>query len=229
METLLIFLETNFPVLFSHIYLFLFIGAAIEGLSTLVIGGFLVSTRSVDFLPALVAFGLGHSLNGYIWYAVGYYGGAKSLDRWGRTRENSRKIIEKVEHYFRLHSGKAIFLTKFTFSLTIATQVMAGSLKYNLKEYSRYNFIGSLCWAAFAMSIGYFFGESYRLLFVYLKDLAYFIIFLGSAIALIYILKWIFRTTFIKAVIAHELVHHYREKVRNGLDRLLSNGNDRGE
>src|SRR3989338_11625992 len=136
MEQFLAFFQSNFPVLFSHTYVFLFLGAAIEGLSTLVIGGFLVSTHSVDFLLALVAFALGHTINGYIWYAVGYYGGAKSIDRWGRTKENSRKIIEKVENYFYLHSGKAIFITKFTFSLTIATQVMAGSFKYDLRKYS---------------------------------------------------------------------------------------------
>lgn len=229
MEAFLQFLEINFPVLFSHTYVFLFLGAAIEGLSTLVIGGFLVSTRSVDFLPALLAFAIGHTINGYFWYAVGYYGGSKSLDKWGRTKENSRKIIEKVEHYFHLHSGKAIFVTKFTFSLTIATQVMAGSLKYDLKKYSWYNFIGSVSWATFAMSIGYFFGASYRLLFVYLKDFAYFIVFLGGAIALIYILKAVFRSAFVKAVIEHSMIRHYREKLRNGLDKLLSNGSNKPE
>lgn len=225
MEQFLAFFQSNFPVLFSHTYIFLFLGAAIEGLSTLVIGGFLVSTRSVDFWPALTAFALGHTINGYLWYAVGYYGGAKSLDKWGRTKENSRKIIEKVEHYFQIHSGKAIFATKFTFSLTIATQIMAGSLKYNLKKYSLYNFIGSVCWATFAMSIGYFFGASYRLLFVYLKDFAYFVVFLGGAITLIYILKAIFRSAFIRAIIEHDRVRHYREKFRNGLDKFWPNGN----
>src|SRR3989338_11611750 len=104
MEQFLAFFQSNFPVLFSHTYVFLFLGAAIEGLSTLVIGGFLVSTKSVSFLPALIAFALGHTVNGYVWYAVGYFGGAKSLDRWGRTKENSRKIIETVERYFHLHS-----------------------------------------------------------------------------------------------------------------------------
>jgi len=223
MEHFLFYLESNFPFLFTYIYGFLFIGAALEGLSTLVIGGFLISTHSIDFLPALLAFSIGHSVNGYIWYAVGYYGGAKSLDKWGRTRENSRKIIETVERYFERHSGKAIFVTKFTFSFTIATQVMAGSLKYDLSKYSWYNFLGSLCWAGFVMSIGYFFGQSYKLLFVYLKDFAYLVVFLGGAIALIYILKAIFRSAFVKAIVKHEKVRHYREKLRTGMDRIWSN------
>lgn len=226
MEQFLIFLQSNFPVLFSHTYIFLFLGAAIEGLSTLVIGGFLVSTHSVAFLPALIAFTLGHTLNGYAWYAVGYYGGAKSLDKWGRNKEKSRKIIEQVEYYFHLHSGKAIFITKFMFSLTIATQIMAGSLKYDLRKYSWYNFLGSACWATFAMSIGYSFGISYKLFFIYLKDFAYFVVFLGGAVILIYILKAIFRSAFMRAIIEHNQVRHYREKLRNGLDKIWPNGNE---
>lgn len=225
MENFLNFLQVSFPFLFSYIYIFLFLGAAIEGLSTLVISGFLVSTGSIPFLPAVIAVALGETVNGFMWYAVGYYGGAKSLDRWGRGNEKSRKIIEKVEHYFHRHSGKAIFITRFTFSLTVATQIMAGSLKYDFKKYSWYNFLGSVCWTAFAISIGYFFGASYNLFLVYFKDFAYFIVFLGGAIALIYILKAIFRSAFVKAVIEHDRVRHYREKFRNGLDRFWPNGN----
>src|SRR3989344_4038323 len=225
MEQVFDFVQTHFPLLIEHKYLFLFIGATLEGLSALVIGGFLVSTNSVQFLPALGGFALGHTLNGYIWYAVGYYTGAKSLDKWGRSKEKSRKVIEKVEHYFHKHSGKAIFITKFTFSLTIATQIMAGSLKYNLKKYSWYNFLGSACWAVFAMSIGYFFGQSYKLFFVYVEDVAYGVAFLGGAIALIYILKWLIRTAFIQTIIMHETVRYLSDKIKNGIDKILSNGN----
>ena len=227
MEQFFEFIQINFPRLISHKYLFLFIGAAIEGLSALVIGGFLVATNGVQFLPALMAFSFGHTLNGYIWYAVGYYGGAKSIDRWGRPKENSRKIIEKVEDYFKRHSGKAIFITKFTFSLTIATQIMAGSFKYDLRKYSWYNFIGSVCWATFAMSIGYFFGQSYKLLFVYLKDFSLFIIFLAGAIALIYVMKAIIRSAFIQSILMHESIKYFSDKIKNSVDIFLPNGEDK--
>ncbi len=228
MEPVFQYIQLHFPYLITHVYLFLFIGATIEGLSALVIGGFLVSTHSVQFFPALAVFVLGHTLNGFIWYGVGYYTGAKSLDKWGRNKEKSRKIIERVEHYFNMHSGKAIFLTKFTFSLTVATQIMAGSLKYDFKKFSWYNFMGSACWALFAMSVGYFFGQSYKLLFVYAKDVAIGIIFLGGAIALIYILKIIFQSAFMKSLIMHERLRHYGTRLRSGLDRFLWNGNGNG-
>jgi|SRR3989344_1337317 len=226
MEAIFNYVQIHFPLLITHKYLFLFLGATIEGLSALVIGGFLVSTHAVQFLPALAAFTLGHTINSFIWYSVGYFTGAKSLDKWGRNKEKSRKIIEKVEYYFHRHSGKAIFLTKFTFSLTIATQIMAGSLKYNLKKYGWYSFLGSACWALFAMSIGYFFGQSYKFFFNYLKDFALFIVFLAGAIVLIYGLKILFRSAFIQAIFMHEKIRYIGEKIKNGLDRFLSNGDD---
>src|SRR3990167_2606419 len=100
MDAFLNFLQLNFPILFSYKYVFLFLGAAIEGLNTMVLGGFLVSTKSIPLLPTFVVFCLGYTLNGYIWYTVGYFGGAKPIDKWGRTKPKSAKIITTVQNYF---------------------------------------------------------------------------------------------------------------------------------
>lgn len=221
MEQFLNFLQLNFPIIFSHKYIFLFLGSMLEGLNTMVLGGFLVSTRSLPLLNTFFVFTLGYTLNGYIWYAVGYWGGATPIDKWGRSKPKSDKIIRTVQYYFEKHSGKAIVITKFTFSLTIAALIMAGSLKYNLKKFSVYNFIGSVGWVAMTMFIGYFFGQSYKFFIVYLKNFTYFLVFLGGAIALMYILKAVFRSAFIRGIIEHEHVRHYREKLRNGLDRFF--------
>lgn len=231
MENILLFFQDHFPVLFSHTYIFLFLGAAIEGITTLVVGGFLVSTHSIKFFPAFLAFALGHALNGYLWYTVGYYAGAKPIDRWGRNQDQSRKIIERVEHYFHRYSGRAIFFTKFTFSLTIATLIMAGSLKYDLRKFSLYNVLGSICWAFFAMSIGYFFGQGYKLLFEYAKDVAFFVLFLGGAIVLVFIIKNVFRSAFIQSLIMSEKVQELSNSIREHIDKFLTNktnNDDRG-
>ena len=224
MENLFNFIQTNFPILLSHKYLFLFVGAALEGMSTIIIGGFLFSARLISFFPALAVFILGQILNSYIWYAVGYYTGSKSLDKWGRSKERSRRIIEKVEKYFHRHSGKALFITKFTFSLATATQIMAGSLKYDLKKYSLYSFINSVCWSVLAMSVGYFFGQSYKLFLIYVKDLAYGIIFLGGAMGLIYFLRWVFDSVFIKSLFVGERLKKIGDRLKNRVDKILGNG-----
>ncbi|OGN04979.1 MAG: hypothetical protein A2746_01335 [Candidatus Yanofskybacteria bacterium RIFCSPHIGHO2_01_FULL_44_22] len=222
MEGLLNFFQDNFPFLISHRYLFLFLGGAIEGLNTMVLGGFLASVGGIALLPIFFIFVAGYTLNGYIWYLVGYLAGAKPIDKWGRKDPKSRKIIEKVEEYFERYSGRAIVITKFTFSLTIATLIMAGSLKYNLKKFSWYNFLGSIGWVAVTLFIGYFFGQSYKFFLVYLRNLTYFIVFLGGAVALIYLLKLFFKSTFVRTLFISEKIKEFSEKIKDGFDKFLS-------
>src|SRR3990167_4454917 len=223
METFFSFFQSNFPAIIHYRYLFLFLGATIEGMNTIILAGFLASIGSVALLPAFLLSVLGVIINGYIWYMVGYFAGAKPIDKWGRKDPKSRKIIEKVEEYFEKYSGRAIIFTKFTFSLTIATLIMAGSLKYNLKKFTLYNFIGSVGWVMVTLFIGYFFGESYKFFFAYLKGFTYFIVFLAGAIALVYIIKWMFGSAFVKSLLMAEKIKEISDKIRDGLDKFLSN------
>ncbi|OGN03544.1 MAG: hypothetical protein A2651_00665 [Candidatus Yanofskybacteria bacterium RIFCSPHIGHO2_01_FULL_42_12] len=227
MEQFLGFLQQNFPVIVNYKYLFLFLGAMIEGLNTMVLGGFLVSVNTIKLLPIFLLFTLAYTINGYIWYTVGYFAGAKPIDKWGRKDQKGRKIIEKVEEYFEKYSGRAIIITKFTFSLTIATLIMAGSLKYNLKKFSLYNFVGSIGWVTVTLFVGYFFGESYKLFFVYLKNFTYGLVFLGGAITLIYAIKLIFGSAFIKSLFITDKIKEFSYKLRNGLEEFLSNGSEK--
>lgn len=222
MQSFLIFLETHLPVLVSHKYIFLFLGSLIEGLNTMVLGGFLVSVGVINLSPISAIFILGYTLNGYIWYSVGYFAGAKPIDKWVRKDPKGQKIIERVEYYFNKYSGRAIILTKFTFSLTIATLIMAGSLKYNFKKFSLYNFLGSLGWVIATLGVGYFFGEGYKLLADYLRNFTYFVIFLAAGIALIYVIKLSFKSAFIKSLIAGEKLRFLSEKLKYGLDKFMS-------
>ena len=226
MTPFLHYIEVSFPVLFTYKYLFIFLGATIEGMNIMILGGFLVSIGSAAFLPTFLLCILGETLNGYIWYYVGYFAGAKPIDKWARTKPNSKKIIDKVQGYFEKYSGRAILFTKLTWSLTVATLVMAGSLRFNLKKFSIYNLLGSVGWTVLTFFVGFFFGESYKFFLVYLKNVSYLLIFLGGAIGLIYGLKWIFRTAFIKSLIVTERLKKVGDKLKNGIDRFLSDNEE---
>jgi len=222
MDSFLLYLQINFPLVIQYKYLLLFLGALIEGMNFIILGGFLVSVGAVSFFPTFLLCVLGEALNGYAWYYVGYFAGSKPLDKWGRSKPRSRMIIEKVQGYFERYSGRAIVFTKLTWSLTIATLVMAGSLKYNLKKFFYYNLLGSAGWVALTFFTGLFFGQSYKFFLVYLKNVTYFLVFLGGAVALIYVLKWLFMTAFIKSLIAAENIREIGDKIRGKIDRFLS-------
>lgn len=224
MEGVFQFFASSFPTLVEYKYPLLFLGAIFEGLNSMVLGGFLVSTGTIKLLPIFLIFTLGYVVNGYLWYTVGYFAGAKPIDKWARKDQKGRKIVEKVEEYFHRYSGRAIVITKFTFSLTVATLIMAGSLKYDFKKFTLYNFIGSIGWVAVTLFIGYFFGQSYKFFIEYLKGLSYFLVFLGGAIALVYILKLIFGSAFIKSLLLREKLRELSDKLKDGIDKFLSNG-----
>lgn len=226
MDNFFNFFQAYFPYLISHKYLFIFLGASIEGPNTTILAGFLSSVGSISMPAAFFICLLGETINGFAWYTVGYFAGAKPIDKWGRKDPKSRKIIEKVEEYFHRYSGRAILLTKLTWSLTIATEIMAGSFKYNLKKFSFYNFVGSLGWVSLTFFMGYFFGQSYKLLFTYLRNIFFVFLFLGGAIALGYLIRMIFRSAFVHSLFITTKIKELSDKMKNGIDKFLSDKDD---
>lgn len=222
MENLLQFIENNFPLLFEYKYLFIFIGAAIEGMNTTILAGFLASVASISLWPAFFVCLTGEVVSGFAWYTVGYYAGSKPIDRWGRKDKNSRKIIEKVEEYFQRYSGRAILFAKVTWSLTIATMITAGSFKYSLKKFAAYNILGSLLWVGMVFFVGFFFGESYKYLFDYLKNFVLVLVFLGGALAIGYLIKMMFSSAYIRTLFMADRLRELGDKFKDGIDKLLS-------
>lgn len=221
MEWLLHLIQNHAPYLISYKYLFLFVGGFIEGMNVLVFGGFIASTGQVSLLVILPLFIVAHVLNGYAWYLVGYLGGAKALDKWGHKNKISHNVIGKIEDYFKRYSGRAIMFAKFTFSLEIATMILSGSLKYNLKKFSKYNLYGSIGWVAMTVFIGYFFAESFKIFSSLLKSLSLFLIFLAGAISLLYIIKIMLKKYFVRYLTIQQKLRDWSGKLRDGLNGLM--------
>ena len=187
----------------------------------MVLGGFLVSIGAVKLAPLFLLMLLGNTINGYMWYSVGFFGGAKALDKWGHKEKLSHEIIEKVTRYFNHYSGWAIVFSKLTFSFEIATLVAAGSLKYGLKDFSKYNFLGSLGWTFITFSIGFVFGQSFNLFSIFIKNLAYFFVFLLTAIALVVIIKILMRSAFVKSLKFDERLRKLKETMKGKFNGFL--------
>lgn len=214
-------IQVSFPILVQYKYLFLFIATFIEGFNSIILAGFLASLGTVAVIPVILICIVGDFFNGWGWYAVGYFGGSKPIDRWGRNKPKTRKIIETVERYFQQYSGRAIIFTKLTWSLTIATMIMAGSFRYNFKKFSYYNFIGGLGWVGITFSVGYVFGKGYKAVNL-VNNIGYIILFFIGASVLVYILKVIFKSKFIQSLYAMERLRDLSEKFKNGIDKFMS-------
>lgn len=229
METIFYFLKDHFPILFSYKYFFVFAGAAIEGFNTQILAGFLIGVGGLKLLPTFLVTIAGQFINGFIWYGLGYFLGAKPLNYWMARHNKSKKAIEWVNYYFVKHSAKALILTRITVSFTVATLITAGSLKYNLKRFSFYNFIGGAIWAIITLGFGYFFGESFKFIFVYVADatiLLLILILVGVALYLIF--KFINRILE-RWLTFNEKLKEVGNQVMDGLDKILSERDIKGE
>lgn len=222
MEPFLNFIQEKLPFLVNHLYLFLFLGGALEGLNTLILGGFLASFGKVNTIIIFPLLIIAHMINGFLWYTVGYFGGAKSLDKWGHRNKISHNVINKINSYFQRYSGAAIMIARFTFSLDVATMIMSGSLKYDLKKFARYVFFGSTGWVAMTFFVGYFFGQSFRAFFTILKNFTLAVVFLGGAIALIYVIAILLKRYYIGYLTWSEKMREWRDKVVDGFDKFLN-------
>ncbi len=214
-------IQASFPSLVEYKYLFLFVATCIEGFNSIILAGFLASLGTVAIIPALIIVIIADFLNGLGWYAVGYLGGAGAIDKWVRKDKKGGKIIETVERYFHRYSGRAIILTKLTWSLTIATMVMAGSLKYSFKKFSFYNFIGGLGWVAITFTVGYLFGRGYKAVNL-VNNIGYITLFFIMAALLVYGFKVLFKSQFIQSLTTMERLRDLGEKIKDGIDKLVS-------
>jgi len=224
MESLFNFLQSVFPFISENRYIFLFIGSATEGFNVLLLGGFLLSINALEFYKIIPLFLIGGIINGYLWYFLGYFAGSKPLDKWVRKGEKGKAVLAQVEKYFNRYSGRALILTRLTIALTVATLIMAGSIKYNFKKFSLYNFIGAIGWLAITLGVGYFLGEGYKFIFVYIKNLTLVVIIIASLVLLIYVARILLKSAFIRSLFLNQKLVVLGDKMMQKIDNIISGG-----
>jgi len=213
--------QTQYPFLDQYKYLLLFLGGAIEGLNTMIVGGFLVSIDRLAALPTLIVLVLAYTVNGYIWYALGYWGGAGMMDWWAGRKPSRRQTIAQIRGYFERHTGWAIVIAKTTLSLTIATLVLAGSLKYRLRKFTWYNFLGSIGWVAVTFSVGYFFGQGYRSFF-YLRNVVFILIGVMVTAIIVYLSRRFLTNLYMRSLAFTEHLREINQKIKDGIQRFTA-------
>jgi len=228
METTFYFLKDHFPVLFSYKYFFVFAGSSLEGFNVQILSGFLVGVGALKILPTLLVTVAGQFVNGFIWYGIGYFAGAKPLDYWTNKHKNSRKVLKQINEYFIKHSGKALILTRLTVSFTVVTLITAVSLKYNLKKFSLYNLIGGSGWAVVTLGFGYFFGESFKYIFRYIANATMLILGLFVVGFIIYFIFRFINKSVVRALEINSIAHDLGDKMMVNIDRFLAAEEDGG-
>lgn len=155
------YLDSLISALLASKYVLIFAGSYIEGSVVMMGTGFLWHSGIVSFWPAYIALILGDFLADLMWYAIGYFGARKFMDRWGHYINMTPDVVSKIERRFHEYHTSILIVSKLTmgFGFAVATLTTAGMLRVPLSRYVFINFFGGLIWVFVLMQIGYHFGN----------------------------------------------------------------------
>jgi membrane-associated protein len=154
-------LETIIALLEASKYSLIFIGSFIEGSIVMLGTGILWHNGLVAFWPAYGALLLGDILADLMWYAIGYFGARRFMNRWGHHINMTPEVVAKIEKHFHNHHTSILVVSKLTmgFGFAVATLTTAGMLRVPLLRYFLINLLGGIVWVLTLLVVGYYFGN----------------------------------------------------------------------
>jgi len=139
-------------------YIAIFIGSFIEGITVGLIVGFLARMHYINLYWGYLAHVFGDWSADIMYYAIGYFGGAKIVPKFARFLRYSVKDIENLEKVFKKHSTKFILFGKITHVIGFPLIIAAGLARYSWYRFVLLDFVAELIKGAILVFIGYHFG-----------------------------------------------------------------------
>ncbi len=96
-------------------------------------------------------------------YAFGFFGNQRLRNFIARHPRIEIKR-KKVQSFFGKHGGKVVFLVKITTGLSYITFITAGMIRMPLKKFLFFSFLGGIIWSGLLVTIGYFYGNAYKII-----------------------------------------------------------------
>lgn len=141
----------------------------VEGPIATLLAAFAASLGFFNVYLVLILSMLGDIVGDIILYGLGYFGGAKTLEKAERILKIKPALVLKMENLFNNHGKKTIFAVKSTTGLCWITFIAAGAVRMNFKEFLLGSFFGGIIWSGFLVIMGYFFGYAFERINEYIK------------------------------------------------------------
>jgi membrane protein DedA with SNARE-associated domain len=179
------------------IYVTLFVFALIENVFppspsdlVVVVGGSLVSTGVIDFIPTLILTSLG-SIAGFM--ILFYFGGTvdRKVVHSGKYRYIPLDAVEKVESWFKRYGYYIILINRFLPGTRSVISFFAGMSNLNVKKTVMLASISALVWNSIIIYLGYIFGNNVTVVDKYLSTYSNIAIGLTAVVVLFFIIKFV--------------------------------------
>ena len=134
----------------------LFLGAAVEGETVVVLGGMMVHRGILPFLPAIVAAATGSFLADQAFFFLG-----RAFRHHPFVRKQQSKLaFAKALATFEKHPVLFVFAFRFLYGLRTVSPVAIGTTSLAARTFLLINALAAAVWATLFVSLGYCFGTA---------------------------------------------------------------------
>ncbi|MCM2532579.1 DedA family protein [Neobacillus pocheonensis] len=125
-------------------------------------GGYLVLTGHLNILGVILIGTVGNILGSLIAYAIGYWGGKRFINRFGKYVFLSKKHLDSAEKWFDKRGEITVFVSRILPAIRTFISLPAGVARMNLVKFLTYTAIGSLIWSGILTYVGYALGKNWQ-------------------------------------------------------------------
>jgi len=143
--------------------------------------GFLVWEGRFILWQVILWGAIGNLAGSMLAYTVGYFGGRKTIERYGKYVLISSHDLELADNWFKKYGQVAVFFSRLLPVVRTFISLPAGIARMDFKKFCFYTFVGCLPWSGFLAYFGLIMGENWDGLKVYFHKfdlVAVFVIFL---------------------------------------------------
>jgi membrane protein DedA with SNARE-associated domain len=152
--------------------------------------GFLVSQDQLGLVVAILAGTLGNVVGSWIAWGIGYTGGRRFIDRYGRYVHVTPHRMDMADRWFQQHGNAVVFWSRMLPIVRTFISLPAGVARMPFGRFTLYTFLGALPWCTLLTLIGVKVGENWETWEGRLKYIDYLVAVILVAIVVRLYLKW---------------------------------------
>ena len=170
------------------------VGLFMPGESLVLVGGFFAGQGVFNPVALIAVVSIAAILGDSIGYEMGRHFGRGWLLKHGVRFGLRQESLNRVDRFFVRHGGKAIFASHFMHLLRALMPFVAGAHHMRYQKFLLFNVVGCITWASVFVLIGFFAGESWRVIGKWIGSAGK----IGGGalllvIALIWLVRWLIR------------------------------------
>jgi membrane protein DedA with SNARE-associated domain len=134
-------------------------GLPLPGETTLLAASYLAATGHLSLPLVIGSAAIGAAVGDSLGYVVGYCGGRRFLERYGRYAHIPPEKLIRADGYFARHGAKTVFFGRFVALLRILAGPLAGASRMPYRRFLAANLAGAVTWATTMGTLAFFFGK----------------------------------------------------------------------